>query len=177
MQKIALLRGVTPTGKNRIPSMSHLSEILRGAGFSSVKTYIQSGNILLSTELSDCDTRALIHRTILNQIGADLSVILKDQAQLQTAVQENPFLDSHDSSRIHLVFTNDRICPDKLVPLLHMDLDGEELRAGSGCLYMYLPRDAKKKRLNTNYLEKQLGITATMRKLSVISHLCGMFQD
>ncbi len=39
---------------------------------------------------------------------------------------------------------------------------------------MYLPRDAAKKRLNNNYLEKQLQTTTTMRKLSVISHLYEM---
>ena len=36
---------------------------------------------------------------------------------------------------------------------------------------MYLPRDAAKKKLNTNYLERKLGIVATMRKLSVVEHL------
>ncbi|EJU15747.1 hypothetical protein HMPREF1127_0906 [Fusobacterium necrophorum subsp. funduliforme Fnf 1007] len=36
---------------------------------------------------------------------------------------------------------------------------------------MYLPRNASKKKLNTNYLERQLSITATMRKLNVIEHL------
>lgn len=157
--------------------MSYLTEILTKAGFSSVQTYIQSGNILLSTNFNDSDTSALIHRTILDQIGADLSVIIKDQTQLRTAIQENSFSPSYDSSRIHLVFTNDRISKHKLVPLLSTTFDGEELRAGTECLYLYLPREAKKKRLNTNYLEKQLGITATMRKLSVISHLCEMSND
>lgn len=37
---------------------------------------------------------------------------------------------------------------------------------------MYLPRDAERKKLNTNYLEKHLGIVATMRKINVIQHLC-----
>ncbi len=36
---------------------------------------------------------------------------------------------------------------------------------------MYLPRYAAKKKLNTNYLERKLGIVATMRKLNVVEHL------
>ena len=48
------------------------------------------------------------------------------------------------------------------------------LKVGSQCLYLYLPRDAKKKKLNTNFLEKQLSIIATMRKLSVTSRLSNM---
>lgn len=174
MRKIALLRGVTPTGRNRVPKMSYLAEVLQGAGFSQVRTYIQSGNIVLDTSLSCPDTKALIHRVILEKVGADLAVILKDAAQLAAASRETPFSSDYDISRIHLVFTNSRIEPERLNKLLCTDFGEELLRVGTECLYLYLPRDAKKKRLNTNYLEKQLGITATTRKLSVITHLCEM---
>ena len=52
MEVIALLRGVTPTGKNRIPKMSFLVETLEKVGLKKVKTYIQSGNVILERELS-----------------------------------------------------------------------------------------------------------------------------
>ncbi|MFX3872684.1 DUF1697 domain-containing protein, partial [Streptococcus suis] len=77
---------------------------------------------------------------------------------------------------VHFVFTNDEINGEKLNQLLHQDFGDVELRLGSQCLYMYLPRDDRKKKLNTNYLEKQLDITATLRKLSVISRLSEMAQ-
>ncbi|EMD16950.1 hypothetical protein HMPREF9943_00728 [Eggerthia catenaformis OT 569 = DSM 20559] len=38
MEIIALLRGVMPTGKNRIPKMTFLVEILEKAGLKNVKT-------------------------------------------------------------------------------------------------------------------------------------------
>ncbi|MCO4471777.1 hypothetical protein Si135_01950 [Streptococcus infantarius subsp. infantarius] len=174
MKKVALLRGVTPVGQNRIPKMTYLVEILTEAGLENVKTYIQSGNIVFETTLSDDDVCALIHDTIQAKIGADLSVVLKEQPQLTTAIIENPFDESYDVSRVHLVFTNDQFSQDKLADLLETDFGDEILRAGSECLYLYLPREAKKKRLNTNYLEKQLYITATMRKLRSVSRLSQM---
>ena len=174
MKKVALLRGVTPVGQNRIPKMAYLVEILTEAGLENVKTYIQSGNIVFETSLSDDDVCALIHDTIQAKIGADLSVILKTQAQFTTALAESPFDQNYDDSRVHLVFTNDQFSQDKLADLLETDFGDEILRAGSECLYLYLPREAKKKRLNTNYLEKQLHITATMRKLRSVSRLSQM---
>ena len=48
---IILLRGVMPTGKNRIPKMSVLQEILLSE-FDNVRTYIQSGNIVLTSNKS-----------------------------------------------------------------------------------------------------------------------------
>lgn len=170
MKKIALLRGVTPNGKNRIPKIHYVSEILEDAGLSEVQTYIQSGNLVFESDWEDEQVEACIHDTILEKIGADLSVILKEPRELETAVRENPFDETYDCTRIHLVFTND-IFQDKLSD---MQIDGEELKVGTACIYLYLPKDAPKKRLHTNYLERKLGITATMRKLSVITHLCQM---
>ncbi len=174
MKKVALLRGVTPVGQNRIPKMAYLAEILTEAGLENVKTYIQSGNIVFETSLSDDDVCALIHDTIQAKIGADLSVIIKTQKQFLTALAEDPFDDTYDASRVHYVFTNNGFPQDELDNLLMVDFGAEILKAGSECLYLYLPREAKKKRLNTNYLEKQLRIIATMRKRRSISHLSQM---
>ena len=171
MEVIALLRGVTPTGKNRIPKMSFLVEILEKVGLKKVKTYIQSGNVILETELSKGETAKLIHDTIAKEIGADLSVIIKEKNQLQIAIEENPFNENYDFSRIHLVFTNDSMGEDELKKLENKDFGDEKFIIGSECLYMYLPRDASPKRLNNNYLEKQLSITMTTRKLNVVEHL------
>ena len=174
MKKITLLRGVMPVGKNKIPKMAHLREILTEAGLSSVQTHIQSGNVICKTGLSVKKLSQLIHQTIKEKIGAELAIIVKYQMELAQAVAENPFGQAYDRSRIHLVFTNDELHIEKLNELLTQDFGDEELRGGSQCLYMYLPREARKKKLNTNFLEKQLGMTATMRKLSVISRLSEM---
>ncbi|KIS08727.1 DUF1697 domain-containing protein [Streptococcus equi] len=174
MEIVALLRGVTPTGKNRIPKMAYVVEILEKVGLKNVRTYIQSGNIILETELSKEETAKLIHDTIAKEVGADLSVIIKEKIQLQIAVEENPFNENYGFSRIHLVFTNDSIGKDELKKLENKDFGDEKFIIGSECLYMYLPRNASVKRLTTNYLEKQLSITMTMRKLNVIEHLVGL---
>ncbi len=154
--------------------MSYLAERLTEVGLTSVQTYIQSGNVVCETDLSDEKLSQLIHQTIKEKTGAELAIIVKHQMELVQAVAENPFGESYDSSRVHLVFTNDEINGEKLNKLLHQDFGNEELCLGSQCLYMYLPRDARKKKLNTNFLEKQLGLTVTMRKLSVISRLSEM---
>ncbi len=62
----------------------------------------------------------------------------------------------------------------KLISVLEMDFFAEELKQGNHCLYMYLPKDASKKKLNTNFLERKLGITGTMRKINVVQHLYDM---
>lgn len=174
MKVIALLRGVMPTGKNRIPKMAYLVEILENAGFKDVQTYIQSGNVLLESDLSYSETALKIHNTILQHIGADLSVIVKTKEEFEIAIKENPFDESYDFSRIHLVFTNNKVDNSKINKLNNIKFEGEVFGAGNECFYMYLPRESPKKKLNNNYIEKQIGIIATTRKLSVVKHLHNM---
>lgn len=157
VKKIILLRGVMPTGKNRIPKMSYLVEILEYEGFRNVQTYIQSGNVVLETDMSDSEISKKVHDIILEKIGADLSVIVKNNSDLKISIEENSFDENYDFSRIHLVFTNDSVDREKLERVKNTNFLGEVFKTGDRCLYMYLPRDAEKKRLNNNYLEKQLG--------------------
>ncbi|MBJ8325539.1 DUF1697 domain-containing protein [Streptococcus pacificus] len=171
MELIALLRGVMPTGKNKIPKMSYLVTILEEIGFQKVRSHIQSGNLIFQTSRSQKETAALIQQTIKAKIGADLSVIIKTVEDCQNAISNNPFNDSYDSTRVHLVFTNDSWEEEAQAKIEGTDFGQEELVVGSDCFYLYLPKGAPKKKLNTNFLEKNLGITATMRKIAVIDKL------
>ena len=148
MKIIALLRGVMPTGKNKIPKMSYLVEILKDAGFQEVKTYIQSGNIQIETNLKKSEIAHKIHSVILEKIGADLPIIIKTKKQLVVAIEENPFNESYDFSRIHLVFTDTPIDNLNTKKIENMEFGEEIFFKGSECFYMYLPKNARKKKLN-----------------------------
>ncbi len=171
---VAFLRGVTPIGKNKIPKMSYVVQILTQIGFKNVSTYIQSGNIILETPFSEEETAQKIHDIIFEKIGANLSVIVKHRKDLENAINQNPFDDDYEYSRIHLTFTNDIIqeCKNKIVS--ETDFGDEIYVSGNSCFYMYLPRESKTKKLGNNYLEKKLDIVATTRKLSVIKKLYEM---
>lgn len=171
VQYLALLRGVMPTGQNRIPKMSELVQMLEQSGLDNVSSYVQSGNVICKTSMSAEELAQHIHQVILESMGANLSIIVKEKSDLERAILGNPFSKELDPSRIHLVFTNNNISTEQLTELQAMNFTDEIFAVGSACLYMYLPRDARKKKLNNNFLEKKLGIVATTRKLSVIKKL------
>ena len=169
MEHIILLRGVTPNGKNAIPKMSYLVDILTEAGFQHVRTYIQSGNIILESDL-DLEIRERVHTLIKEKIGADLKMVIKNKNDFEKIVHENPFREDYLYDRIHVIFYQGFI---QSLPLekLKADYGEEEICVGDHCLYLYLPRTAKQKKLNTNYLEKLFGVVLTMRKLNVVEKL------
>ena len=89
---------------------------------------------------------------------------------LKKIVQENPFGEHYLFDRIHVILFQNDI---QSLPLekLESDYGEEEICIGKHCLYLYLPRTAKRKKLNTNYLEKLFGVDLTMRKLNVVEKL------
>ena len=180
LEHIILLRGVTPNGKNAIPKMSYLVDILTEAGFQQVRTYIQSGNIILESDLDLETIRERVHTLIKENIGADLKMVIKNKSDFKiiiknkdifkNIVQENPFGEHYLYDRIHVIFYQESI---QSLPLekLKIDYGEEEICIGNHCLYLYLPRTAKQKKLHTNYLEKLFNVDLTMRKLNVVEKL------
>lgn len=63
---IVLLRGIMPSGKNSI-KMAFLREILEQADFANVRTYIQSGNVVLQSSLSPTEIAQKVRAVILEK--------------------------------------------------------------------------------------------------------------
>ena len=109
LEHIILLRGVTPNGKNAIPKMSYLVDILTEAGFQQVRTYIQSGNIILESDLTLEEIREQVHALIKEKIGADLKMVIKNKSNFTKIVQENPFGEHYLYDRVHVIFYQEYI--------------------------------------------------------------------
>ena len=82
-EQIILLRGVMPSGKNSIPKMAILRQHLEDAGFEAVRTYIQSGNILLRSELSAEALSIRIHDLLAEHYGADIAALVFRPEEIQ----------------------------------------------------------------------------------------------
>ncbi|MEN7551264.1 DUF1697 domain-containing protein [Rapidithrix thailandica] len=99
---IVLLRGVMPTGKNKVP-MAQLRQVLSDDGFNNVRTWVQSGNVLLKTEQTATKLEKYVQNLIKKYIGPDLAVMVRTGAQLQKVLEENPFQEGYDISRVFFV--------------------------------------------------------------------------
>jgi uncharacterized protein (DUF1697 family) len=170
---ILLLRGVTPSGKNRVP-MARLREILEDAGFANVRTYIQSGNALVDTGLTAYEVEEQVHDIIKTHIGADLTVIARTAAQLEAALDNNPFGAGHDISRVFFVLFAEPPPADRVRELQSRDYSPEELAFGNYAAYMYIPGQYGRGTLSGGFLEKVLGIRATMRNYNTLRALARM---
>jgi uncharacterized protein (DUF1697 family) len=170
---IVLLRGVMPTGKNKVP-MAQLREELTKAGFGNVRTYIQSGNALIDTDLSAKEVETRVHNLIKKHIGADLAVMVRTATQLKKMLDENLFKSEHDISRVFFALFEKSPSAKKVKELLANDYSPEKLVITKNAAYMYIPGNYGRGILSGGFLEKKLDVPATMRNFNTISKLIEM---
>lgn len=71
---VILLRGINVGGKNKIP-MAELKQFLEEQGFEDVVTYIQSGNVVLRSDLHAKALSAKIENSLPRKVKLDSSVV------------------------------------------------------------------------------------------------------
>ena len=86
---IALLRGVNVGGKNKI-DMRALKAAFTEAGFSGVRTYINSGNIIFASELSEAAVQTSCENLIAERFGLQIAIAILTADELSQALANAP---------------------------------------------------------------------------------------
>jgi uncharacterized protein (DUF1697 family) len=105
MRYLALLRGVNVGGANKV-SMADLRAALQGAGMTAVRTYINSGNVIFSTEVLDrVQLTGILTQAIHARTGLDADMQLRDAGELSAIVGAIPAeWKNDDSMKCDVVF-------------------------------------------------------------------------
>lgn len=86
-----LLRGVNVGGRNRV-AMPELREALESLGYREVATYLQSGNAVVSSDVTDeAELVAGVRRSLAARTGVDVPVIARRAAELAEVVASCPY--------------------------------------------------------------------------------------
>lgn len=173
---VALLRGINVSGQKKM-RMADLRRLLEEAGFAEVATYIQSGNVVLSSEASADGVAASVRRAIADAYGFDVPVAVRSATELASVVSSVPFdrqrMDG-DKKR-HLVAFLDREAPaDAAARLAPYLATADEVAAHGRELYVYLPNGQAKSKFSNAVIEKQLECTSTMRNWKTVKVLLEM---
>ena len=179
---VALLRGINVNG-HRIIKMAELrSSLEQEASFSSVQTWLQSGNVLVRTRLvlDPKEVGRRIRAVIAKDFGLDdVPVMIRTAQQIQDTISRNPFsAKPYEAKRIFVAFLNELPCPELLKAMDQMDYGKEEyvINKELKAIYFYVPDFAKYK-LDTTLFEKKLKIQATSRNWKTTNKLVELSKE
>ncbi len=98
MRYLALLRGVNVGGANKV-SMADLRAVFEAAGMAEVSSYINSGNVIFSTDIVDrAQLTGLLKEAIRGRVGLDVDLQLRDAGELRAIVEAIPAAWKNDNS-------------------------------------------------------------------------------
>lgn len=168
---LALLRGINVLGNNKVP-MTALAGALETAGFLSVRTYIQSGNILFTSRVSDPQALARrIERLVARKFGCAPAVLVISKAELTAAVRDNPFPGAQRNHKLlHLYFLAARPTSPDIESLARLDAGREAFKLKGRVLYLWTP-DGFPDSVLRSRVERYLGVPATARNWRTVNEL------
>jgi uncharacterized protein (DUF1697 family) len=89
MRYVAFLRGVNLARQRRL-DMKALARLLDDLGYEDSKTFLQSGNAVLTSPKSAAQVKRELERGIASELGLETEVFLRAKAQLAKVVAANP---------------------------------------------------------------------------------------
>ena len=167
-QHIVLLRGINLGSRNRV-AMPALRAALEDAGFEDVRTYLQSGNVVLSSRAKPAEA---VRRLIAGEFGLDIAVVTRTRAQLAEVVERNPLARiAKDPKRYQVSFLDAKPSRD-VVRRIEAAADAKERVVVDGReIYAWHPDTIARSRLWALLAGQTLGVTATARNWMTVQKL------
>lgn len=164
MRYVTLLRGVNVGGKNKLP-MALLRDALAKTSFYGVTTYIQSGNIIFSSDLEVANCEVIVGELLKSEFDLNVPVILKKQSDIEEIVKENPFKSKtlENSKFMSFGFLSEIPEQDKVEEVMSFSTELETFKIVDDVIYFYCGVGFGKTKMTNAWFEKKLGVTTTMR--------------
>ena len=178
MNYAALLRGINVGGNNKV-DMQQLKSIFEAAGMRSVRTYINSGNVLFEYEIeSPTELAGMIEEYIEKEFGFTVSVLVKSETVMQEIVGVVPKEWRNDATmKCDVVFLWDGISVEAVVVQLKARKGIDEIRTAPGAIVWKVDRENVTKSGLTKIIGTPLYKQATVRNINTTRKLVALLQE
>ena len=141
MVYVALLRGINVGGANKI-GIKELAAAFEDAGMASVRTFINSGNVIFTTDAPDrAALTRLLERAIATRFGLQIGVILRDADQMAELVRAIPAeWGNNESEKTDVLFLWPEVDRPSVVDELSFHADFEDVLYAAGAVVRRVDR-------------------------------------
>jgi uncharacterized protein (DUF1697 family) len=175
--RILLLRGINLGANNRV-AMPALRELLATAGMSDVRTYVQSGNVVLTSDDPPDQLARTAEEQIAASFGLDIRVVARTRDELAEVVRRNPLKDvATNPKRYQVTFLEHELDPSVVEKLSAATAATERFVAIGREAYAWHPEGVARSKLWAAIAGKGLGTAATSRNWTTVTTLLQMADE
>jgi uncharacterized protein (DUF1697 family) len=175
---VALFRGINVGGNQKV-RLSDLKELHESLGLKHVVTYIQSGNVVFSSDDADADqlTRQ-IEGSFAQKFGFHVMVTIRTPSELRAIIAHNPFKDqpTKEPKWMIILFLATQPASTAQEDLRNGYAGPEEFHLIGRELYIYYPENVGRTKLSNAFLDKTLKTTGTGRNWNTVLQLRDMME-
>ena len=176
---ISILRGINVSGKRMI-KMLDLKAMYEAMGFTKIKTYIQSGNVLFESKESNPELLGkLIEDKILEVFNFDVPVVIISKKEIEYCIEHNPFLKRDDIQldKLHVTFLSTDPSLDLIEKIKDFKYADDEFIIDGKLIYLYCPKNYGESKLSNNFFESKLKVKATTRNWRTVNELSKLIDN
>ncbi len=170
---IAILRGINVSGQ-KIIKMVELRSCLQTLAIENIQTYIQSGNIVFNSKLTDTKLlEANIRNLILDNWGFDVPIIIRKLEELRKIKKENPFIKNHDIdlTKLAVTFLSEEPTKDLIEGFSTFKDPVDKFEFNTREIYLHCPNGFGRSKLTNNFFEQKLKVACSSRNWKTLNNL------
>jgi uncharacterized protein (DUF1697 family) len=174
VRQIVLLRGINLGAHKRI-AMPELRELLASSGFEDVRTYLQSGNVVLSSDASPEQLARQCEQRIADRFGHDVEVVVRTREELAEVVRRDPLGEvAVNPKRYQVSFLSAEPDAEAVRTMAAVAVPPEQFVVIGREAYAWHPDGVARSRLWARLAGPGLGVTATARNWTTVRKLLAM---
>lgn len=166
---MVLLRGVNVGGNNKVP-MAQLKAACETAGFGNVRTYLNSGNVVLDGAGTAASVEAKVEALLAKHFQVEVPVIVRTAAQWPKYVAANPFPKAQ-AKFLHLGLSKSKPDPACAEVLQARASAAEKVRLVGDGLWVDYHESVGRSKLTPAAIDKAVGSPTTLRNWTTVQQL------
>lgn len=175
--RIALLRGIN-VGSSRRLAMADLRLLLEELGYGDVRTYVQSGNIVVASEAPPAQIEQDLRAQIGARFGLDVPVVVRTDEELRDVVARDPLGDvAGDPKRYQVSFLSGAPAAETVRAITALDFAPERVAFSGREIYAWHPAGVHASKLARLLSDARLGVSVTARNWRTVTQLLAMAGD
>ena len=160
-----LLRAVNVGGTGKLP-MDELRSLCRDLGFGNVRSYIQSGNLVMASDLDAGGVKDLLERELSDRMEKEVQVLVRTPDEMVRILEGNPYPDAAPN-RVLVLFLDEPVPPGIVDSVVSPG--GEQLTSGDREVYIHYPDGQGRSKLKV-----PMASEGTARNLNTVRKLVEM---
>lgn len=161
----SFLRAVNVGGTGKLP-MKDLVTMCTKAGFTDVRTYIASGNVVFESTHAEAKVKSILEARLRDYAGKPVGVFVRTHAELVAILKANPFPDAAPNRTV-VVFLDEPPAKDALTKAT--GVKDEEMKLGKREIYIHYGEG-----MGSSKLKIPAATLGTARNVNTVAKLAEM---